>query len=145
MTHLAKSALVPRPAATLYALVGDVASYPRLFDWCESATVLERSHDGIVARLKVRMAGLSAEFTTRNRHVPDESIALELVDGPFSALSGRWRFQPLGDGAGCKVSLTLDFEMAGKLVGSALAIGFRGFANHLVDDFVRVAKAGGGR
>jgi ribosome-associated toxin RatA of RatAB toxin-antitoxin module len=41
-----------------------------------------------------------------------------------------------------KVSLLLDFEMAGKLVGSALAGGFRSLADRLVDDFVAEARRG---
>jgi ribosome-associated toxin RatA of RatAB toxin-antitoxin module len=40
----------------------------------------------------------------------------------------------------CKVSLSLDFDVASKLIGSALAIGFQGLADRLVDDFCREAN-----
>jgi len=33
----------------------------------------------------------------------------------------------------------MDFEIANKLIGSALAIGFQGLADRLVDDFCRQA------
>ena len=34
----------------------------------------------------------------------------------------------------------LDFEFAGRFVGSALALGFQGLADRMVDDFVRTAR-----
>ena len=40
---------------------------------------------------------------------------------------------------GVKVSLDLDFEVAGKVLGSALALGFQGLADRMVDDFCREA------
>ena len=33
----------------------------------------------------------------------------------------------------------MDFEVAGKVLGSALAIGFQGVADRMVDDFCREA------
>jgi ribosome-associated toxin RatA of RatAB toxin-antitoxin module len=125
----------------MYALVNDIEAYPSHFAWCSAASVLERSAGELVARLDLRLGALSTSFTTRNRLVPDESIALDLVEGPFRALRGQWRFRALGD-SGCKVSLDLDFEPAGKLMGTALAAGFQSLADRLVGEFVRVALAG---
>ncbi len=140
MTQVHRSALVPRPAEVMYALVNDVEAYPSRFAWCSGAAVLERRDDELVARLDQRLGALSTRFTTRNRLVPNERIALDLVEGPFRALRGEWRFRALGD-SGCKVSLDLDFEPAGRLVGSALAAGFQALADRLVGEFVRVALA----
>ena len=140
MTQVHRSALVPRPAALLYALVNDVEAYPKRFAWCRGASVLERGTDELVVRLDLRLGAVGASFTTRNRLVPNESIALDLVEGPFRALRGQWHFRALGDD-GCKVSLDLDFEPAGKLVGTALAAGFQALADRLVGEFVRIALA----
>ena len=41
------------------------------------------------------LCGVRHAFTTRNEHVPDESVHVALVDGPFSLLDGMWRFVPL--------------------------------------------------
>ena len=38
------------------------------------------------------------------------------------------------------MSLNLDFDVAGALVGNALALGFQGLADRLVDDFCRIAN-----
>jgi ribosome-associated toxin RatA of RatAB toxin-antitoxin module len=139
MSHIQRSALVPFSAGQMFDLVNDVEAYPRRFEWCESATVKDRGKDWLVAGLDVRMGGLRTTFTTRNTLIRPERIDMALIEGPFRALSGGWAFRALGD-QGCKVGLTLDFEMAGRWVGSALALGFQGLADRMVDDFVREAR-----
>ncbi|MFT3806488.1 type II toxin-antitoxin system RatA family toxin [Arenimonas sp.] len=138
MTSIHRHALVRHSAARMYGLVNDVAAYPRRFAWCEGAQVIEQSDEHMLARLELRIAGLRAAFTTRNALSPPNRIALSLEEGPFRKLAGEWVFHTLAEDA-CKVSLSLDFEVAGKLVGSALALGFQGLADRLVDDFCREA------
>lgn len=125
----------------MFALVHDIEAYPARFRWCEGSRILQRAEHELIVRLDVRMAGLRQSFTTRNRFEPGRLIDLSLVEGPFAAFSGAWSFLPLTDEAS-KVSLLLDFEMAGKWVGSALAGGFRSLADRLVDDFVTEARRG---
>jgi len=141
MTKIHRHALVRHSAARMYGLVNDVAAYPRRFSWCDAAQVLERSDTHMLARLDLRVAGLPVSFTTRNTLEEPTRIGLHLVDGPFRSLEGQWRFHSLAEDA-CKVSLDLDFEVAGKLVGSAMAIAFRGLGDLMVDDFVREADRG---
>lgn len=141
MTAIHRSALVKAPARRLFDLVNDVAAYPQRFAWCEDSAVLEHDKRHMLARLDVRVGGLRTRFTTRNTLHPHHRIELELVDGPFQRFGGEWRFDALNEHA-CKISLQLDFEMAGLLLGSALAIGFTGLADRMVDDFCREARAG---
>jgi ribosome-associated toxin RatA of RatAB toxin-antitoxin module len=138
MTKVHRHALVRHSAARMYGLVNDVASYPQRFSWCEDAQVLESSDTHMLARLQLRVAGFPVAFTTRNALEAPTRIDLQLVDGPFSSLAGHWRFHSLAEDA-CKVSLDLDFEVAGKLVGSAMAIAFRSLGDLMVDDFCREA------
>lgn len=123
----------------MFALVHDIADYPKLFDWCDDARILEQADDWLIARLDVRLGGVAASFTTRNTFRQPHSIALALIEGPFRDLRGEWRFVELAADA-CRVELDLAFDFAGSLIGSALAIGFRRFADRLVDDFVRAAR-----
>lgn len=139
MSRVERSALVRASADAMFALVNDVEAYPRRFAWCERAELLSRSDTEVIARLCVRLGALRTEFTTRNRLEPGRTIDLSLVEGPFTRLCGRWEFVPLTADA-CKVSLALDFDLAGRFVGTALASGFRGLADRLVDDFVREAR-----
>ncbi len=141
MPVIQRSALVEHSAAKMFSLVNDIAAYPRRFDWCEAARVLEASEDRMVARLDLGMAGLRTWFTTENTLTPPHHIDMVLRDGPFRKLGGRWQFHALDESA-CKVTLTLDFEPNSKLLGPAFALGFQSLAERMVDDFVRVADRG---
>ncbi|MCI4567061.1 type II toxin-antitoxin system RatA family toxin [Lysobacter sp. CFH 32150] len=141
MPTIRRSALVEHSAARMFALVNDIAAYPRRFDWCDSAVVLETSDERVVARLDLGLGALRTWFTTENTLSPPHHIDMQLKDGPFKRLSGRWQFHALDESA-CKVTLTLEFEPNNRLLGPAFALGFQGLADRMVDDFVRVADRG---
>lgn len=126
----------------MYALVNDVRSYPRWFDWCEGAEVLAEDDASMLARLCLRLGPLQTGFTTRNQLLPFEQIQLTLVDGPLTRLSGGWHFRALGE-QGCRVGLDLHFDYAAGWLDAAFRLGFERLANHMVDDFVRVARQHG--
>jgi ribosome-associated toxin RatA of RatAB toxin-antitoxin module len=77
---------------------------------------------------------LRQTFTTRNRLVPGEQLSLELLEGPFRYLSGRWDFTPLDD-RGSKVTLNLTFDFNSSLLSAAFRRGFSNVADKLVYDF----------
>ncbi|MDQ3288547.1 MAG: type II toxin-antitoxin system RatA family toxin [Pseudomonadota bacterium] len=142
MPTIRRTALVEHSAARMYALVNNVEAYPRRFDWCNAAQVLESGDDRMVVRLDLGLGRLSTWFITENTLSPPHHIDLKLVDGPFRKLNGRWEFHALDESA-CKVTLTLTFESAIRLLGPALAVGFQSLADRMVDDFIRVADRGG--
>ena len=139
MTHIHREALVRHTPEQMFDLVNDVEAYPGRFAWCAGARVRERAEDHLVARLDLRFAGLTQHFVTRNELERPRRIGMRFVEGPFRSLAGEWLFTRLGDD-GCKVGLTLDFEIANPLTGIALRIGFQKLADHMVDDFVAVAN-----
>jgi ribosome-associated toxin RatA of RatAB toxin-antitoxin module len=142
MPIIRRSALVEQPAERMFDLVNDVAAYPRRFRWCEAAQILESCPERLVARLDLGLGSFRTWFMTENTLQRPGSIDMQLKDGPFKRLHGRWQFQPLSDAA-CKVSLELEFEPTSRLLGPALALGFQGLADRMVNDFVRVAEQGG--
>lgn len=141
MPTITRSALVEHSAARMFALVNDIRAYPGRFDWCEAAQVLEADATHVVARLDLGLGALRTWFTTENTLSPPHHIDMRLRDGPFRRLSGRWQFRALDESA-CKVTLTLEFEPQSRLLAPALALGFQGLADRMVDDFVRIADAG---
>ena len=138
MPEIRRSALVEHSASRMFGLVADVAAYPRRFDWCRSAQVLEQSPDRVLARLDLGLAGFTTWFTTENSMVPPHHIDMQLRDGPFRRLQGRWQFHALDESA-CKVSLALEFEPRNGLLAPALGAGMQRLADRMVDDFVREA------
>jgi ribosome-associated toxin RatA of RatAB toxin-antitoxin module len=133
-----RSALLPYTPHEMFVLVIDAGAYPQFLPWCCGAEVLSFENDEMVARIDFAVGGVSKSFTTRNRHQPDTEVSIELVDGPFSQLQGRWRFEPLGE-QGCKISLLLEYDFSSKVVGLVVGPVFSQIANSLVDAFQKRA------
>jgi ribosome-associated toxin RatA of RatAB toxin-antitoxin module len=142
MPIVRRSALVAHSATHMFDLVNDVAAYPRRFKWCDAAEVIEQSPQRVLARLDLGLGAFRTWFTTENQLQRPQRILMQLRDGPFKRLHGQWEFHAVGEDA-CRVSLTLDFEPSSRLLGPALALGFQGLADRMVDDFVRVAEIEG--
>ncbi len=140
MPRIQRSALVEHSAARMFGLVNDIEAYPRRFDWCDAAQVLDTGENHLTARLDLGLGALRTWFTTENTLSPPRQIDMQLRDGPFRSLSGRWQFNTL-DTHACKVMLTLEFEPLSRLLTPALTLGFQGLADRMVDDFIRVADA----
>jgi ribosome-associated toxin RatA of RatAB toxin-antitoxin module len=71
--------------------------------------------------------------------VPGEYMDIELVEGPFKHLRGRWDFTALREDAS-KVELELDFDFSGKMINAAFGTVFRQVADTLVDAFCKRAE-----
>lgn len=146
MKHVQKSVLLWYSPREIYDLVVAVADYPKFLPWCERAEVLDQHDGGMTARLHLSIAGVRQSFTTRNLNVPGESVAMTLVDGPFSALSGGWRFLPLGSDAGegaqkaCKVEFELRYAFSNRALELVVSPVFDRIANTFVDAFVKRAE-----
>jgi len=115
----------------MYDLVLDVECYADFLPWCGGGSLLETSEEHQLASVMIRKGPINTSFTTRNTLVPAESITLQLVDGPFRQLEGRWHFHALAETAS-KVELNLDFEFS---AGPATVL-LRPVFNHIADTLV---------
>jgi ribosome-associated toxin RatA of RatAB toxin-antitoxin module len=144
MKHVKKSVLLWYSPHEMYALVTAVEDYPQFLPWCARADVLERGDNGMTARLHLAYMGVRHAFTTRNLHVADESVVLQLIDGPFSTLEGTWRFLPLalpdGGARACKIEFDLRYAFASGALEAVVSPVFDKVANTFVDSFVKRAE-----
>lgn len=140
MTRIEQSALLPYSAGQMFALVNDIEAYPEFMEGCRGAQILEINGNLVTARLELGKAGLHYAFTTRNTLVPDESMRMALVEGPFSTFDATWKFQALSDTA-CKVSLEMVFEFSSGLVDMALKRLFDSTSRNLVNAICKRADA----
>ena len=138
MTEISRSALLPYPAEKIYGLINDVLAYPEFMDGCVGVEILSADEQHMEARLDLSKAGLKYSFTTRNRLSPPSSVIMELVDGPFESFAGEWTVTPLNEEA-CKLSLQLEFTLAGRVLGLAAKALFNPMADNLVDALVKRA------
>lgn len=134
-----RSALVHYSSDEMFALVSDVNAYPEFLPWCSGAEELSREGGEVEARIDFAVSGVSRSFTTRNHEQQGRAIDIELVDGPFSHLQGRWRFEPLGD-AGSKISVFLEYDFSSRMVSLAVGPVFNKIATTLVDAFQKRAR-----
>ncbi len=138
MATINRSALMPYSASQMYAIVNAVDEYPQFLPWCAEARILQQDEGMMEASILMRKGKLNHSFTTRNTLTPNQKIHMELVDGPFKALSGDWIFTELSDSAS-KIELTLNFEFSNRVVSLLIGPVFTQIANSLVDAFCQRA------
>tara|TARA_B100001123_G_scaffold114023_1_gene132735 strand:- start:334 stop:732 length:399 start_codon:yes stop_codon:yes gene_type:complete len=123
----------------MYDLANNVAAYHEFLPWCSDSAVLELDEAFTIARIDVSYKGIKSSFTTRNELTPNQQIYLSLVDGPFSALEGKWLFGPL-DQVACRVSLVVEFSFSSRLIEKAMAPVFTQICGDLIDAFADRAE-----
>lgn len=139
MVSISQSALLPYPAARMFALVNDIAAYPQFMQGCLAAEILHASDTEVIARLELGKAGLRYSFTTRNVLQAPEQMQMLLVDGPFRSFSAAWRFVPLAETA-CKTCLDMHFEFRVGLIDVALSSLFEATSKDLVNAVCKRAE-----
>ncbi len=142
MKTVHKSVLIWYSADEMYALVTDVASYPKFLPWCDRSRVIETDDAGVTAEVGLAFGGLHQRFTTRNTHVPGREVHLKLVDGPFSNLDGTWKFTPVGEAGerACRVDLELHYGFDNFALQALVGPVFDKIASTLVEAFVKRAE-----
>jgi len=142
MKTVHRSVLIWYSADEMFALVTDVAQYPKFLPWCDHARVIEQDAHGMTAEVGIHFGGIRQSFTTRNEHVPGRSVTMRLVEGPFSNLEGRWTFTPVGTAGqrACKVELELQYGFKSGALAAMVGPVFDRIAGSLVDAFVKRAE-----
>jgi ribosome-associated toxin RatA of RatAB toxin-antitoxin module len=142
MKTVQKSVLIWYSAEQMFKLVTQVDQYPQFLPWCDRASVLERHDDGMTAEAGISFAGIRQSFVTRNRHVLNREVHMQLVKGPFSQLQGDWSFSEVGDGSqnACKVELQLRYGFNSMALAAVVGPVFDRIAGSLVDAFVKRAE-----
>lgn len=139
MTRVEKSALIKFSAQQMFDLVNDIESYPQFLPWCNGSRIIKRDANIVEAELSISKGGFQKNFSTRNTLDFGKKMTVELLDGPFSHLSGEWNFLALRDDAS-KITLDLDFELSGKLASLAFGAVFNQICNTMVSSFTQRAK-----
>jgi ribosome-associated toxin RatA of RatAB toxin-antitoxin module len=138
MTEVNKSVLVGYSALCMFALVDAVERYPEFLPWCESTNLIYRDAQVLRAAIRINYRGIKQRFSTENAKDEPRLMKIKLIEGPFRALGGCWRFTDLGPN-GCKIEFSLRYEFASRLLEKLVGPVFGYIANSLVDAFVKRA------
>jgi ribosome-associated toxin RatA of RatAB toxin-antitoxin module len=124
----------------MFELVDAVERYPEFLPWCAASELIDRNDAELRAALHVNFRGIKQKFSTRNARSAPHAMGIQLVEGPFKALEGSWKFIPLSD-AGCKVEFRLSWEFSSRLLASLAGPVFNHIALIMVDAFVKRAES----
>ena len=136
MPQLSTTRRVHHAASEMFDLVADVERYPEFVPLCQSLTVRKRTKEGgkdvIVADMAVAYKLIRETFTSRvTLDRANMQILVEYLDGPFSRLNNRWRFQAVETRL-CDVDFFIAYEFRsrtlGMLMGAVFDAAFRRFA-----------------
>jgi len=139
MANVSRSALVAYSAESMFDLINNVELYPEFIPGCAETKVLLQDNDNMRASLLISKGGVKQWFTTHNTLKRGEFIQMNLVDGPFSRLTGGWTIKSLSE-SGCKIELNLDFAFSSKIVEIAFGRVFNSIAANMVVAFTERAK-----
>lgn len=132
--------IVKYSAQQMFDLVADVEAYPEFLPLCEDLRIRERTtcangRPQIVADMTCGYKAIRETFTSRvTLDAAKLEILVEYIDGPFSHLHNRWRFEqapPTYKPGGSAVHFDIDYSfrspMLAMLVGAMFDRAFRRF------------------
>jgi coenzyme Q-binding protein COQ10 len=111
---------VAHSAEEMFSLVANVEDYPNFLPLCEALKIMRREEDSggkdvLVATMTVGYGLIHESFTTRvHLDRAARGILVEYLDGPFSFLENRWRFEPSGANA-CEVGFYIAYAFRSRL------------------------------
>jgi ribosome-associated toxin RatA of RatAB toxin-antitoxin module len=140
MAVVHKTVFVAYSAEKMFALVDKVEDYPKFLPWCGAVDIAERSEFELIATLSINYHGIKQRFTTKNINSPPTLMEMNLVEGPFKQLLGRWTFTELRSDA-CKIEFDLTYEFSSKLLEHLIGPVFGKIANSFVDSFCARAES----
>jgi len=142
-TH-SETKFLPYSAQQMYALVGDVGSYPEFLPWCAAARIRSQVPQGesevLEADLVISFKVFRERFGSRVVLWPDaRKIDTEYLDGPFKHMKSNWAF--VDAEGGCEVSFFVDFEFRNAILQGIIGVVFNEAMQRVVRAFEARAKA----
>lgn len=134
---------MPFAPTDLHALVSDVAAYPRFLPWIKATRLSQErpTPNGryFVGEAIVGYKGFRAQFSTHVQiDTVAQTVATQLIKGPFRTLSCLWEFRP--SVSGTLVGLTLEFEFSEPFLSALLASNMDKAVSKLIKAFTEEAQ-----
>jgi ribosome-associated toxin RatA of RatAB toxin-antitoxin module len=137
--EIKRSALVTFSPEQMFDLVIDVERYPQFLPWVAGAELHQRSERDLLASMSMSRGGVTERFTTRNEFERPSFMTMQLVEGPFRLLAGRWTFSPIG-AAGTRVELEMRFEFANPVIAMLFGKSLDQSCGQLIDALIGRAR-----
>lgn len=115
MSRHEESRVLPYSVPAVFDVVADVERYPEFLPWCLASRVYDCGEDSFTADLVIGYKVLRESYTSRVHLVPNQSVRIEYLSGPFKHLENTWSFCATPEG-GCRVDFCIDFEFRSRLL-----------------------------
>lgn len=129
---------VPHLPDRMYALVADLERYPKFIPNCSAMDVkrdMGQPGDVRLARMTIKFGPLTQSYTSRVVSDPKAlTIEARAIDGPFSFLVSKWRFDP--EGQGTRIRFDIDFKFSNPLIAKLAEPAFAAKQDEIMDAFV---------
>ncbi len=143
MSIHSETRILPYSADQMFALVADVANYPKFLPWTAAARIRSiedlGDHQEMLADLVISFKVFRERFGSKVTLWPAKrQIDTEYLDGPFSHMQSRWNFRDVP--GGCEVQFYVDFAFRNRLLQGAAGLFFNEAMQRVVRSFERRAK-----
>ena len=102
---------IAAPARTVWDVVNDVESYPRLMEHVRSLRVLERGDNVRLLEWEVELKGCVMRWIEREELQPEKlRIEYRQIEGELAEFAGFWQLEPIDD-ASTRVVLSVNFDI----------------------------------
>ena len=138
--------VLPYTADQMYALVADVAEYPKFLPWTAAARIRTRTPitgvngagEVMEADLVISFKVFRERFGSRVTLWPEvRKIDTEYLDGPFRHMKSTWAFRDVA--GGCEVEFFVDFEFKNAILQGIIGMVFNDAMQRVVRAFERRA------
>lgn len=133
-----KEAIILKNKQSVFDIVNNVNLYKNFVPYCVGSKIISEDENLMKAKLDFDVRGIKTSFTTKNIIKRNESIKMELVEGPFKQLDGEWRFIEVDNKT--IIELSLNYEVKSKIVDYTLGKSIEKISDILVKSFVAESK-----
>ncbi len=138
MDYIRKNELINVNVEIIFDLINDVDNYDTFLPWCSESRIISHDENVVEAEINISKNFLKWKFSTKNKYFHNNRINLELLDGPFSHLTGYWLFKII-DTNNTSVELYLEYEFDNKLIELSIKPIFSNIMTSILDSFISQA------
>tara|TARA_Y100001960_G_scaffold105215_1_gene113264 strand:+ start:44 stop:463 length:420 start_codon:yes stop_codon:yes gene_type:complete len=131
-----RSFLIRKPVDQVFKTLSDVEEYKTFIPYCIDSKIIEEQSDYSLVTLNIEFFGIQTSFTTKNVIKKNESIEMDLIEGPFEKFKSSWRLQEV-DQQTTNLSFVMNYQMRNKI----LEMAFKNNLKSVSDAIVRAFKS----
>ena len=131
-----RSFLIRKPVDQVFKTLSDVKEYKTFIPYCIDSKIIEEQSDYSLVTLNIEFFGIQTSFTTKNVIKKNESIEMDLIEGPFEKFKSSWKLQEVD-----QQTTNLRFEMSYQMRNKILEMAFKKNLKMVSESIVRAFKS----